>query len=183
MSEPARPERDEAQVDDAQGLASREYMMAVGQVTVGSSSLDHALRLLHAASTVDRPSDPPVDADPWGLVDMRTPHDRLERETRRAWRRWLEAGALSGEEVRSGRDWTREALTLLERRDQVVHALWRVDPLAPEGVHGRHVRTDHLVPRLTEMQDLSALIRDHLADERLVLVWTGIARARQSADS
>ena len=155
-------------------LHGRPYEELIGLVAIGSSSLDHALRILHAATTVNR--DP--GSDPWDELDMNMSRSELSKSTRAGWRVWVEHGLLSGEAMATGSDWIRTTLDLLKRRDLVVHALWEVDTALPEGLKGRHLRTKHTTPDLASIRLLALQIREHLTDDRLRIVWDGIARAR-----
>jgi hypothetical protein len=156
------------------GLRGRPYEELIGLVVIGSSSVDHALRILHAVTTVD--GDP--DHDPWDALDMDMSRTDLSKATRAGWRLWVEAGALSGEAMAAGSSWIRTALDLLDRRDHVVHALWQVDEELPEGLRGRYLRTKRRAPDLPAVRKLATEFREHLLDDRLRVVWEGITSAR-----
>jgi hypothetical protein len=155
-------------------LLDRPYEELIGLVAIGSSSLDHAMRILHAATTVN--GNP--DGDPWDELDMNMSRSELSKSTRAGWRVWVEHGLLSGEAMAAGSAWIGTTLDLLKRRDVVVHALWEVDTALPEGLKGRHLRTKHAAPDLASIRLLALQIREHLADDRLRIVWDGITNAR-----
>jgi hypothetical protein len=158
------------------GLLPYEHL--VGLVTIGASSLEHAVRYLHVLTLVDVDDETPDDATMADLLDMHTPVDRLAREARRSWRDAHAAGILSTDELSAGVAWTRRVGRLLGRRDVVVHALWKADPSIPEGLRGRHLRSGSTVPDLDGIRALADEIRSHLRDERGTAIALALLRLR-----
>lgn len=162
----------------APDLDGLPYEHLVGLVTIGTSSLDHVIRLLHAMTLVDAPADTSPDTDPWDLVNTVLARKELSKALRQGWRIGVENEAMTGQDMLAGTTWLHAALDLLDRRDTVAHALWEADPDLPEGLRGRHLRSRQHAPDLAGIRELARAVHTHLADDRLRIIAEAIKAAR-----
>ena len=139
------------------------YEHLVGLVTIGSSFLDHVLRMSLGIALQ-------TDADPaWN-------RKTLSKGLRTRWSELAATGSLTVDELAAGTEWLDITVNLLDRRDHLVHALWEVDPSLPEGLRGTHVPTGRPVPDSKGLRRFLTEVRKHLADPRLRAISNAVNR-------
>jgi hypothetical protein len=150
-------------VTDSINLNDLPYEHLIGLITIGSSSLDHVVRLLHRV-TMQELTGEGASEGPWDLLDSGKARKNLGRECRDTWRQWAELNRMGMPSMDAASDWMKEALNLLDRRDRVVHALWELDPSIPEGIRGQHLRSNQTTVDHAGMVRLASDIREHMAE-------------------